>query len=68
VPVCPVDAIYPDDEVPEKWAHYAEWNEYLANQWREMGFNITEKKDPPEDAEEWEDKEKSEQDILTWDV
>jgi ferredoxin len=54
--------------VPEQWAHYAQWNEYLANQWREMGYNITEMKEPPEDAEEWEDKEKSEEDILTWDV
>jgi len=25
-------------------------------------------KDHPEDAEEWEDKEKSEEDILTWEV
>jgi len=68
VPVCPVEAIYPDDEVPEKWEHYAQWNEYLSNQWRELGYNITETKEPSEDAEEWEDREKSEEDILTWDV
>jgi ferredoxin len=68
VPVCPTEAIYPDDELPEEWAHYAQWNEYLANQWREMGYNITEKTPPPDDAEEWETREKSEDDILTWDA
>jgi len=26
VPACPVSAIYPEDEVPEKWAHYTEIN------------------------------------------
>jgi len=68
VPVCPVEAIYPEDQLPEKWEHYTQWNEYLSNQWRDLGYNITEIKEPPEDAEEWEDKEKSEEDILTWDV
>jgi ferredoxin len=33
-----------------------------------MGYNITEEKDAPDDADEWQDKEKSEQDILTWDT
>ncbi len=33
-----------------------------------MGYNITEKTGPLDDAEEWEDADKSEQDILTWDV
>ena len=68
VPVCPVDAIYADDEVPEKWAHYYDWNDYLSRQWKEMGYNIVEMKEHPEDAEEWETREKSEEDILTWDV
>ena len=66
VPVCPVEAIYVDDELPEKWAHYTEWNAHLADQWRELGYNITEKKDSLPDAEEWTTKEKSEEDILTW--
>ena len=26
VPECPVDAIFPDDEVPEKWKSYTEKN------------------------------------------
>jgi ferredoxin len=68
VPVCPVEAIYPDDELPEKWAHYTQWNDYLSRQWAEMGHNITEKEDPLPDAEEWKDREKSEEDILTWDT
>ena len=26
VPACPVDAIFPDDELPEKWRHFKEVN------------------------------------------
>jgi hypothetical protein len=33
-----------------------------------MGYNITEIGEIPEDAEDWEGAEKSEGDILTWDV
>ena len=65
-PTCPVEAIYPEDEVPAGQEHYIQWNEYLANEWREMGYNITEKKDPLPDAEQWDGREKSEEDILTW--
>ena len=72
VPVCPTEAIYADDELPEEWAHYAEWNAYLAEQWSRMGTNITEKKDPLPEAERWsappESEQKSEEDILTWDA
>ncbi len=68
VPVCPTEAIYADDELPEEWAHYQEWNEHLANQWRDLGYNITEKAEEFPNAEEWESKEKSEEDILTWDA
>ena len=68
VPVCPVEAIYADDELPEAYEHYAKWNEYLAEQWQDLGYNITEKKDPLPNAAEWTDREKSEQDILTWDT
>jgi ferredoxin len=68
VPVCPVEAIYPGDQVPERWAHHERWNEYLANQWRDLGYNITEKTGPLENASKWEDKDESEEDILTWDV
>ena len=66
VPVCPVEAIYPEDELPEKWQHYAEWNAFLSNQWQETAHNITEKQDPLPDADEWRTRDKSEEDILTW--
>jgi ferredoxin len=68
VPVCPVEAIYPDDELPEKWQHYTQWNEYLSNQWRKLGYNITQKKEPSPLEEGCEEQERSEEDILTWDV
>ena len=66
VPVCPVEAIFPDDELPEEWEHYTQWNQYLAEKWQELGYNIVEKKDAMPDAEEWKDREKSEEDILDW--
>jgi len=68
VPVCPEEAIYPDDELPEKWKHYAEWNAYLAERWKRLGYNITEKKDPLPECEYWRNQPKSEKDILDWDV
>lgn len=67
VPVCPVEAIYPDDELPEEWSHYLQWNAYLAEQWKTLGYNITQKKDPLSDADECATREKSVEDILTWD-
>ena len=66
VPVCPVEAIFPDDELPEQWAHYAQLNESLSEQWQD--HVITEMKDGLPDAKEWETREKSEQDILRSDV
>lgn len=65
VPVCPVEAIYADDELPAEYEHYAEWNAYLADKW--VDYNIAEKKDAMSEAEEWKDREKSEQDIQGWD-
>ena len=64
VPACPVEAIYADDELPEDQAHYAEWNEYLANQWQGLGYNITEKKEPLPGC--GDDNSANEEDILTW--
>ncbi len=49
VPSCPVEAIYPEDEVPEKFESYIELNATLAKEWPV----IDHKKDPPEDADEW---------------
>ena len=53
VPECPVEAIYSEDSVPEKWAHYAELNVKLAEVWPV----IDEKKDALDDADEWKDVE-----------
>jgi ferredoxin len=36
VPECPVEAIFPDDEVPEEWEHYLEIN---AEWYEETGYN-----------------------------
>ncbi|MGF1670510.1 MAG: ferredoxin FdxA [Balneolaceae bacterium] len=55
VPECPVEAIFPDDEVPEKWEHYIELNEQLAEEWADYVINET--KDPYPDADEWAEKE-----------
>jgi len=49
VPECPVDAIVPDDEVPADQLPFIELNTELAEVWP----NITEIKDPPDDADEW---------------
>ena len=52
---CPVEAIYPDDEVPMEWEHYIDLNERLAEHWEEHIINET----LPErsDADEWAEKE-----------
>ncbi len=47
---CPVDAIMEDRNVPEDQRIFVHLNEELAAIWPE----ITEKKSPPPDAEEWE--------------
>ena len=51
VPECPIDAIYPEDELPENQHEFLEINARLAKEWPV----ITEIKSPPEDAEEWKD-------------
>ena len=50
-PECPVNAIYPEDELPEDQAEFMELNAELADIWP----NITEIKDPPPDEAEWRD-------------
>ncbi|MDG2420922.1 MAG: ferredoxin family protein [Gammaproteobacteria bacterium] len=51
-PECPVDAIYAEDELPENQQNFLSLNAELAEKWE----NITEKKDAPADAEEWDGK------------
>ncbi|MDP7346743.1 MAG: ferredoxin family protein [Phycisphaeraceae bacterium] len=53
VPECPVEAIYPDGDVPEKWAEYTELNERLATDWPE----INQQKDPMDTAEDFRETE-----------
>jgi ferredoxin len=42
VPECPVEAIFHEDNLPEKWAEYKQLNAEMAPLWP----NITEKKEP----------------------
>lgn len=49
-PECPAEAIYSEDELPDNQAEFLEINAEMAAKWP----NITEKKDPPADAEEWD--------------
>ena len=51
-PECPVDAIYAEDELPEDQQEYLKLNAELAEVWP----NLTEKKEPLPEAEQWADK------------
>src|SRR5690554_3490679 len=51
---CPVEAIFPDDEVPMEWEHYIELNEELSEEWADRMIN--EAKEPLPEAETWADK------------
>ena len=62
VPECPVDAIYADHEVPEHLQPYIALNEKYAATWP----LITEKGEPPSDADEWANKP-NKQDLLNED-
>ena len=49
---CPVEAIFADDDVPEDQRDFIALNAELAKEWP----GITEKKDGPPDADDWQDK------------
>ena len=51
-PECPIEAIVSEDDLPESQAHFLELNTDLSKEWPV----ITEKKDAPADASEWEGK------------
>ena len=53
VPECPVEAIFDEDDVPDKWAEYIEINASLAASWP----LIDDSKEPLPDAEEMRDVE-----------
>jgi ferredoxin len=50
-PVCPTKAIFPEDSLPEQWKEYVQLNADLSRKWPQ----ITEKKDPPPDADRWKE-------------
>ena len=50
-PECPVNAILSEDDLPEDQMEFLEINAELSPQWPV----ITVRKDPPEDAAEWEE-------------
>ncbi len=50
-PECPVNAIYAEEDLPEEQSHFLALNEELSKDWPV----ISEKKDAPEDAAEWDD-------------
>lgn len=51
-PECPAQAIFSEDEVPADQQQFIELNAELSEEWRDN--NITEMKDSPADAEEWD--------------
>jgi len=51
-PECPINAIYPEDDVPAGQEAFVALNAELAKGWPV----ITERKDAPADAKEWENK------------
>ena len=52
VPECPVNAIYPDSELPSDQKEFLQINAELSKKWKP----ITKKQQPLPDADEWKDK------------
>ena len=50
VPECPAEAIFDENDLPEDMEHYIALNEELTQGWPV----ITEMKEPPPDAKEWD--------------
>ena len=53
-PECPVNAIFSEDELPADQKEFLQINKELAEKW--SGHNITEMKDAPADAADWDGK------------
>lgn len=51
-PECPVEAIFEEDELPDKWEAYTELNAKFAEEWP----NIVSKQEALPTAEEWRNK------------
>jgi ferredoxin len=54
VPVCPVNAIYAEGDLPAKWSEYVQLNAELSKKWPQ----IDRKKEALPEAEKWKDVEK----------
>jgi ferredoxin len=52
-PECPVNAIYSEDDLPEKYQPFLQLNAELAEKWP----NINRIKEAPVDADQWKDTE-----------
>ncbi len=50
VPECPIEAIFDENDLPDEMQHFLALNQELSVDWPV----ITEAKEPPEDAKEWE--------------
>lgn len=50
-PVCPTKSIFPESDLPEKWAEFKDLNAKYAAVWP----NIAEKKEPLPEAEQYKD-------------
>lgn len=48
---CPIDAIFSEENLPEDQSHMLKINQELSEKWP----ILTEKKDPPSDADDWID-------------
>jgi ferredoxin len=51
IPECPVNAIYAEEDLPAGYEQFTALNAELAREWP----LITDKKDPPHDADRWKD-------------
>lgn len=49
IPECPAEAIFTEEDLPEKWAEYTELNAQLCQEWPV----ISEQKDPLPDADDF---------------
>jgi ferredoxin len=50
IPMCPVSAIYPEDDLPAKWESYKELNEKFSHLWP----RLSQRRGPLFDAEKFE--------------
>jgi len=53
VPECPTEAIFAEEDLPEKWEDYIEYNTKMSADWPE----ISEQKDALDDADDWKEVE-----------